>query len=558
MLRRLLIRDFVIVDALELELRAGFGALTGETGAGKSILVDALSMALGERADAAVVRSGCGRAEIGAEFFLEAGSEPAQWIEANDLSAGRECLLRRVVEASGRSRAYINGSAVTLAQLRELGARLVDIHGQHAHHALLHAETQRALLDAHGDLTGLAEQTSRLYRAWRRLAEARSDAERDVAAQAREADMLEWQLSELRQLAFDREQWPETIREQRRLAHAASLTEAAVEALASLDEGEAAAGPQVARIAARLRSLAELDADLLATAELLEAAGIQLAEAVHSMRRYRDRVEADPGRLTELDQRLDAVHQLARKHKVSPEELPDVQCRIEERLDQLRALADPVALAAREQAALAAYRQAAAALSGGRARAAAALADRVTEAMQALAMKGGRLTVQLRPTEEPASYGLETVEFHVAASPSQTLRPLSRVASGGELSRIGLAIQVISSTAGQAGTLVFDEVDVGIGGRVAEIVGRMLREVGRRSQVLCVTHLPQVAAQADWQWSVAKEEVAGGVASQVRPLEGEERVEEIARMLGGATITSRTRAHAREMLGMAAQAQLST
>ena len=558
MLRRLLIRDFVIVDALELDLRCGFGALTGETGAGKSILVDALSMALGERADAAVVRGGCARAEIAAEFHLEAGSDSARWLEENDLGAGGDCLLRRVVDAGGRSRAYINGSPATLAQLREIGARLVDIHGQHAHHALLHAENQRALLDAHGGLAELAERTAQLHRAWRRLADARSNAERDVAAQAREAEMLDWQLRELRQLAFDAGQWQETGQEHRRLAHAASLAEAAAEAVAGLEDGEAAARPQVDRIAARLRSLAEFDPGLAETAQLIEAAGIQLAEAAHAMRRYGERVEPDPGRLAELEQRLDAVHQLARKHRVSPEDLPQVQRGIEDRLEQLSALADPVALAAREQAALAEFRESAGKLSRGRAAAADALAERVTEAMQALAMKGGRLAVGLRPLEEAASYGLESVEFQVAANPHQPLRPLARVASGGELSRIGLAIQVIASAAGHAGTLVFDEVDVGIGGRVAEIVGRMLREVGRRSQVLCVTHLPQVAAQADWQWSVAKEEVAGGVASRVRPLDGEARVEEIARMLGGATITSRTRAHAREMLGMAAQAQLSS
>jgi DNA repair protein RecN (Recombination protein N) len=548
-LQRLTIRDFVIVDRLELEFAAGFGALTGETGAGKSILVDALSLALGERADAAVVRAGAEKAEVAAEFEVAPGSALAGWLAANDFDSDA-CILRRVVDAGGRSRAWLNGSAATLGQLREAADLLCDIHGQHAHHSLLRAEAQRALLDAHAGAQALAREVAGLHAAWRKLREAKLAAERDVAATTRERELLEWQVKELAALGFEPQAWLETEQEQRRLAHAAGLLEATEAALATLDDGETPALAALQHAGGRLSEMTAIDPALADGAQLFESALIQLEEAASALRRYRDHIDLDPARLAELDARIEAVTQLARKHRVAPEELPTVLAGLEARLAELTLAADPAALAAREQEAAAAYRKAAEKLGKERRRAAQALGEAVTAAMQELAMSGGRFEIALNPLEDGAAHGLEAVEFLVAANAGQEMRPLAKVASGGELSRIGLALQVIASQAHAAGTLIFDEVDVGIGGRVAEIVGRMLRQLGSDRQVLCVTHLPQVAACATWQWSVAKENRGGVTVSRVTSLDETGRVEEIARMLGGVNITETTRSHAREMLGL--------
>jgi DNA repair protein RecN (Recombination protein N) len=548
MLRRLFIRDFVIVDRLELDFETGFGALTGETGAGKSILVDALSLALGERADATVLRPGAERAEVSAEFDVAAGGELESWLRANDFDVDGSCLLRRVIDAGGRSRATINGSPATLGQLRQMADSLADIHGQHAYHALLRAEAQRALLDGQIGATALAAEVAEKFRAWRGLREARERAERDISAVVQEREMLDWQVQELRTLAFDPLRWSEDNQEHRRLANAASLLEGAAAALAILDENDAAVTVQLDEAQARLRPLTDYDEALREPAELLDAARIQLGEATHALSRYRERLELEPARLAELEARIEAVTAAARKHRVPAEELPDVLARLEARLQDLGLAADPAALAEKEKAAQAAYRATAERLSERRRIAATDFAAAVTEGMQQLAMVGGRFEVSLESLAEGAAHGLEDVSFLVAANPGQPPRPLAKVASGGELSRIGLAIQVIASCAGQAPTLIFDEVDVGIGGRVAEIVGHMLRQLGSQRQVLCVTHLPQVAAQADWQWSIAKETSAGETRSRVTVLDQAGRVEEVARMLGGVRITDTTRKHAREML----------
>lgn len=547
MLQRLLIRDFAIVDRLELEFPSGFGALTGETGAGKSILVDALSLALGERADATVIRAGCERAEVTAEFDVALGAPLAAWLAANDFDADA-CLLRRVVDAGGRSRAYINGAAATLGQLREVADHLADIHGQHAHHLLLRADAQRALLDAHAGVATLAADVSAAHGGWRRACEARAQALQGVEAAARERELLEWQARELDALAFEADAWRETEQEHRRLGHAAGLLEGVAAALDTLDEGDAAALPSLQHAAARLRDLRDYDETLADAVGLFDGALIQLEESALALRRYRDRLDLDPARLAELDARLVAVTQMARKHRCSPEELPALLADMRQRLDELAVRADPEALAARERDAEADYLKLAKRLSKGRAGAAKALSAAVSAGMQDLAMSGGRFEVALTALEIGAAHGLEHVEFLVSANAGQPLRALSKVASGGELSRIGLALQVIASQANQAGTLIFDEVDVGIGGRVAEIVGRMLRQLGRSRQVICVTHLPQVAAQADWHWAIAKHQRDGGTASSVDALDAAARIEEIARMLGGERITDTTRRHAAEML----------
>jgi len=549
MLLRLIIRDFVIVDRLELEFEHGFGALTGETGAGKSIMVDALSLALGERADATVVRSGAGRAEISAEFEVSPGGALQAWLQTNDYDTDA-CLLRRVIDSAGRSRAYINGAAATLGQLREVADFLADIHGQNAHHSLLRSDAQRDLLDTHAGAQVLAREVAAAYGVWRTAREARLAAEKDVEATLRERELLEWQVKELAALAFDAEQWQETEQEQRRLGNANALLEGAGAALAALEEGEAASLPLLQHAGARLSELTAFDAALGEAGALFESALIQLEESALALRRYQDRLELDPARLNELDSRIDAVTQMARKHRVAVEELPELLQRLQDRLGELTLRADPAALAEREAKAEAAFRQMAKQLSALRTKTAKALSKAVSAGMQELAMVGGRFEIALEALPEGASCGLESVEFLVSANAGQPLRALARVASGGELSRIGLALQVIASQANPAGTLIFDEVDVGIGGRVAEIVGRMLRELGKRRQVLCVTHLPQVAAQADWQWSIAKQTRDGATTSTVSVLDPESRVGEIARMLGGEKITDTTRRHAAEMLGI--------
>ena len=551
MLRHLSIRDFVIVDQLELDFRAGFGTLTGETGAGKSILLDALSLALGGKAEAGVVRTGQARAEIVAEFDLPPDGVLRAWLDEQDLNHGEGAvLLRRVIESGGRSKAWLNGTPVVLAQMRAAGDLLADIHGQHAHHALLRTDAQLGLVDAHGGLTAQAAQVFGLYRAWSALRRAREAAEEGASSTERERELLAWQVSELRELAFDADEWLGLNQEQTRLAHAASLLEGAAEVLDGLSDGEYAVVSHLERLLARVADMAQHDGQLADVQELLSGASIQLDEALHAMRRYRDRLDLDPARLAEIDQRMQVITAMARKYRVPPQGLPDVLADSASRLERLTRQSDPEALAREEAAARDVFMQAASLLSVERQKVAGALSVAVTEAMQSLAMGGSRFDISLRPTEEGCASGLETVEFLVAANASQPLRPLAKVASGGELSRIGLAIQVITSRNAATPTLIFDEVDVGIGGRVAEIVGRLLKQLGADRQVLCVTHLPQVAAQADWQWTISKETRDGQTLSRVQQMDEGERVEEIARMLGGVNITETTRSHAAEMLGL--------
>ncbi|HNB04469.1 MAG TPA: DNA repair protein RecN [Thauera aminoaromatica] len=549
MLRRLTIRDFVIVDRLDLEFAAGFGALTGETGAGKSILLDALGLALGGRGEAAMVRSGRERADVAAEFDLPAGEGLAAWLVEQELPADEGMLiLRRTIDAGGRSRAWINGVAATLAQLRTAGEWLADIHGQHAHHALLRADAQRALLDAQAGAGALVAEVAARHREWQRLLRLQREAEADSASSARERELLAWQLRELEQVGFDIEEWAEINAEHARLAHAAGLIEGAEAAVVALGEGELAVCSVLGRLDGRIAALADFDAGLADVRELISAAAIQADEALHALRRYRDRLDLDPGRLAELERRIAAVMEAARKYRVQPEELPALAQQWRERLDTLEATADPARLAAAAQAARAAFESVAAELTAARLPAAHRLSEEIAAAMQDLAMAGGRFEVALTPCA-PSAAGVEEVEFRVAANAGQPLRSLAKVASGGELSRIGLAIQVITSRDSAVPTLIFDEVDVGIGGRVAEIVGKLLARLGQDRQVLCVTHLPQVAACADWQWRIAKREQGGETLSEVAPLDDAARVEEVARMLGGVNITATTREHAAEMLG---------
>ncbi len=551
MLRSLSIRDFVIVDRMDLEFDSGFTALTGETGAGKSILIDALALVLGERGEALVVRKDAKQAEISAEFDIGRNAELAQWLEANGL-AGDEgvCLMRRVVDAAGRSRGFINGRAATLTQLREAGEFMVDIHGQHQHQSLMRAAAQRELLDAYGGMDEQAAKVARAYREWQQRRERRIAFETDAAAFAAEREQLEWQVRDLEALNFGADEWQSLLNEHARLAHATSLIEAAQYGLDVLSEGDGSSLSQVNGVIARLNNLIEHDASLREILDVLEPAQVQLQEAVYALRHYGERLDLDPQRLRETEQRLDAIHSAARKYRVSPEQLPGTLEQARSRLAELGSGGDIDALRKLEQEAHAACVAEAGKLSTGRKKAAKKLSEQVTAAMQDLAMAGGIFEAVLGPAGEVTAHGLEQVEFRVSAHKDMAPGPLAKVASGGELSRVSLAIQAAVSQVAQVPTLIFDEVDAGIGGRVAEIVGRMLKQLGKKHQVMCITHLPQVAAAADHQWQVAKSVANGKVRSRVAVLDKPQRVEEIARMLGGVKITETTRRHAAEMLGV--------
>jgi len=549
MLQHLTIRDFVIVDRLELSFLAGFGALTGETGAGKSILIDALALALGERADAGVVRSGCDKAEVAASFDIAGLPEVGAWLKANDLDGDDGLLLRRVVDAGGRSRAYINGTPATVQQLREVGEWLVDIHGQHAHQSLLRTDAQRSLLDAHAGLTPLGREVAAAWKSWREVEQMLKTATEGAEALLREREQLQWQIGELDALAFGDEEWATLDVEHRRLGHAASLIEGAQYALAVLADDDAACERQIDGVATRLASLADYDPALAEVAALLGSVQAELSDAVSTLRRYADRVDLDPARLAEIERRMEAVLAHARKYRVPPAELPGLLAGWRERLAALDEAVDLAVLESKVAATRTAYRQLAEKLSAGRQKAAKAMGQRVSEIMRQLALSSGRFEVALPAIEGGAAHGLEQVEFRIGGLAGNEAKPLAKVASGGELSRISLAIQVLTSRSASVPTLIFDEVDVGIGGGVAEIVGRLLRELGSERQVLCVTHLPQVAAQANWQWQVSKTTRNGVTLSAIQPLDDEGRVQEIARMLGGVEITEITRRHASELLG---------
>jgi DNA repair protein RecN (Recombination protein N) len=552
MLLHLSIRDFAIVDRLDLEFRPGFTALTGETGAGKSILIDALSLALGERAESEQVRAGAERADVVAEFSLDPQTRLGDWLQDQALEGDQNrLLLRRVVDRSGRSRAFINGHAATVNQLREAGDGLVDIHGQHAHQSLLKPEAQRRVLDGHAGIAPLAKEVADAYREWQRLCRMRLDRESNAAARDAEREQLTWQVEDLSRLALQPGEWELIQSEHGRLAHAASLLEGGRAAIDALSESENAALGAVSGVISRLRPLVEYDASLRETIALLESGEAQLREAAYALRHYIDRVELDPGRLREAEQRLEAVHNAARKFRSKPEGLPELLVTLQVRLKDLEITGDLGALGRQEEAARLHYDGLAARLSAERGKAATKLGREVNAAMKELAMAGGRFEVELRslfPEGSPA--GNEQVEFLVTTNPGVEPRSLSKVASGGELSRISLAIQVITSRAAAVPTLIFDEVDAGIGGAVAEIVGMKLKTLGEERQVLCVTHLPQVASQAREQWSVAKGAQSGSARSQVAVLDQKSRIEEIARMLGGVAITATTREHAAEMLGL--------
>ncbi|WP_261539768.1 DNA repair protein RecN [Burkholderia multivorans] len=547
MLRHLSIRDFVIVAALDLEFDAGFTVFSGETGAGKSILIDALALTLGERADASVVRTGCSRADITAEFTPH--DRVARWLDEHAFDAEDTVMLRRVIDANGRSRAFINGTSATLAQLRELGEMLVDIHGQHAHQLLMRPDAQRELFDTHAGLVAEAANVARAWRVWRDATQAIDAAKAHERELQLEREKLAWQLAELDKLAPQPGEWEEVSAEHKRLSHSANLIEGVRGALDALSESDDAMLTQLGAIVSKLRSLADYDAALGDALASLEPAEIQLQEAVYSLSHYAQRLDLDPDRLAQVEMRLDALHSTARKFRLPPDTLHEEHAARRAQLAALDAAADLGALEAAQAKAWDAYLADAKRLSKARAQAAKALGTAVTAGMQELSMAGGSFEVALVPLADGGPHGLEQIEFRVAGHAGVPLRPLAKVASGGELARISLALAVIASAASPTPTLIFDEVDTGIGGGVAEVVGRLLHQLGRDRQVLCVTHLPQVAARGDHHFQVAKgSDEHGGTVSTVVALDKASRIEEVARMLGGLEITATTRKHAKEML----------
>ena len=547
MLRRLALRDVVIVTELELDFGPGFTVLTGETGAGKSILIDALQLALGARADAALVREGAARAEVSAEFDSPPGL--AAWLdEAGFASDDGRLLLRRSVDAQGKSRAWINGSAATVTQLREAADALVDIHGQHAWQSLTRPAAVRALLDAEAGID--ASPMANAWAEWRRRLAALETARARRDGLDRERERLVWQIQELSQLAPRDGEWDTLEAEHHRLAHGQSLIDAARRALDALDEGEPSAQGLATQAIDALDEVSSYDANLAPVLDVLRSAQVQLEDAARTLHGYLGHAEPDPARLAELDARLSAWVSMARRHRRSPCELPALLQGWQAELAALEAATDLDALEKAAAKAESAWRKAAQQVSTLRRQAAPRLGAAVTAAMQHLGMDGGRFEVALVAEEQPQAHGLETVELRVAGHAGSTPRALAKVASGGELSRLALAIAVTAAQGGAAATLIFDEIDAGVGGTVADSVGRLMKQLGARTQVFAVTHLAQVAACADAHFVVRKALQGQATVSDVKPVSGEARVGEIARMLGGERLAPATsRAHAEAMLG---------
>ena len=543
-LKRLALRDFVIVSELELELASGFSVLTGETGAGKSILIDALQLVTGGRADVGAVREGASRTDVSAEFDTSTAIDA--WLDGAGFDANGSLLLRRTVDTQGKSRAWINGSAATATQLRELGEQLLDIHGQHAWQSLTRPEAVRSLLDAYAAVDTAA--LGRLWQTWRQAQAALAQAQGAQATLQTERERLAWQIGELEKLAPGADEWVELNTEHGRLSNAQALLDAANGAVQSLDEEEHSAVQTLHHACQLLQQQEQVEPVFKGLTEVLASSLAQVEDTVHSLRAYLRRTELDPQRLAELDERLSLWMSLARRYRRDPSELPTLLTQWQQELKQLDAAADLAALESAEQRAQRAYQQEARRISQARAKAAPLLARAITQAMQGLGMQGGQFEVALTTAAQAMQHGLEDVGFLVAGHAGSTPRPVNKVASGGELSRMALAIAVTTSQLGTAQTLIFDEVDAGVGGAVAETVGRLMQLLGQDRQVLAVTHLPQVAACADHHLVVAKQLQAGTTLSSVNPVQGEQRVGEVARMLGGERLSDTTLAHAREML----------
>lgn len=551
MLLSLHIRDFAIIDELELDLHAGMTTLTGETGAGKSILLDALGLLLGDRADSAVVRHGAERADVSASFDIAALETARHWLDQRDLGVDGECQLRRVIFREGRSRAYINGSPVPAQSLRELGEFLVDIHGQHEHQSLMKRDLQRQLLDQHGGHLPLAHRLADTVHAWNRLGKEIEAITGSEQGHDSRLEFLRFQLQELEELAAHDGEAEQLHEELARLSNASRIIETVGNSIESLYEDDSSVHAGLGHAISELETFLDIDPSLGEANTLLNNALLNLQEGIDLLRDYRERLEPDPQRLARVESRLDDLHRVARKHRLEPEALPGFMQQLQNELEQLEGAGQRLESLQQQRGQLESdYKSTAARLHKKRVKTAKALSEQVSSAMQSLGMQGGRFDIRVTASDDPTplSTGGDKVEFQVTANPGQPPGPLARVASGGELSRISLAIQVVAAQDASIPTLIFDEVDSGVGGAVAETVGQQLQALGLQRQVLCVTHLPQVAAQAHQHLQVSKLTGDNTTRTQIRPLGSEERVEEIARMLGGQKITASTLEHAREML----------
>ena len=545
MLQSLSLRDFVIVEALNLDVRRGFTVLTGETGAGKSILIDALGILLGGRADADVVREGAERAQIVGEFTPT--EDITHWLVENQLDDTNNLMLRRTIDDKGRSKAWINGVAVTVTQLRILGEMLIDIHGQHAHQSLLKPLFQLKLLDDHGQHGELLKAVKSAYHEWQDVARKLDEITNDAERMEEKAERLRWMIDDLEALMPKAGEWEELNAKHIRLTNSASISEGLDEALQVLTEGDEAVSMRLSSLHGRLSSLSRYDEKLADIAETLSSAIELVEETGHDISHYLDRNDWDEDACEELDRRVSLYYDLSRKFRTEPENLAVLLDESRAELTELTTKQDEAALRKEMERLKAVYFEAAKKLSEARQTVASRLGQEVTEQMQTLAMQGARFEVSLVPSD-PTELGLEKCEFLIAGHAGVQTRPLIKVASGGELARISLAISVITAQVTPVPTLIFDEVDSGIGGAVAEVVGKMLKRLGEERQVLCVTHLPQVASCGNQHWRVEKHYTGTTTVSQLRVLHGPERVEEIARMLAGASITDKTRALASEML----------
>ena len=553
MLEHLRVNDFAIIDSVDMALTDGLTALTGETGAGKSILLDAIGLVLGDRAARGSVRDGADRAEIEATFHVSPDSDAATWLAEHDLDDDSLCTLRRVVSRDGRSRAYINGRSATTHTLRELGEMLVHIHGQHEHQHLTRTERQRVIVDSRaGIIEDLATLRS-LHKAWREADSALQNAQSEHAARSDRLDMLTFQVQELQNVQLDAAGIESLFSEHTRLSNAESLVASAQGLLDVSFDGEQSAHDRLSLAHRQALSLADTDAQLAQLPELINSALINLDEAVGVARNYLADLDMDPARLAAVEEQMSLIHGLARKHQTQGPDLPALHTQLATELTQLQAAArSPAELEAAATAAHDAYLACARRVSAARSKAAKALSADVTAELQTLGMGGGQFVVEVNEEPDHASaHGIDRIELFVSANPGQQPKPLAKVASGGELSRISLAIQLIASRYAAVPSLIFDEVDTGIGGGIAEIVGRQLRELGERCQVMCVTHLPQVASQAHHHIAVSKSVRDGQTHTAPIPLTGKARVDEIARMLGGVKMTQKVRSHAKEMLGEA-------
>ncbi len=543
-LKRIVLRDFVIVSELDLELTSGFTVLTGETGAGKSILIDALQLVTGGRADVGIVREGTQRAEVSAEF--DSTPALALWLDDTGFEPGDSLLLRRTVDTLGKSRAWINGSPATASQLREVGEQLLDIHGQHAWQSLTRPQAVRVLLDAYARISSTALAT--LWQNWRQAQSSLAQALGAQESLQQERDRLAWQIGEVEKLAPRADEWSALNTEHGRLTHAQTLLDAAQGAVRVLDEDDRSAFGALHEARHLLQQQEHLEPIFKGLTEVLSSSLAQVQDTVHSLGSYLRKTELDPVRLAELDERMTLWLSLARRYKRVPAELPDLLASWQREVTRLDAAADLDGLQTAQTKALDAYMVEASVLSNARAKAAPKLASAITQAMQGLGMQGGLFEVALVKSAQALQSGLEDVNFLVAGHAGSTPRPVNKVASGGELSRIALAIVVTTSQLGTAQTLIFDEIDAGVGGAVAETVGRLMKQLGMDRQVLCVTHLPQVAACADHHLVVTKQMRGPSTVSSVTAVDGEQRVAEVARMLGGERLSGTTLAHAREML----------